>query len=433
MSKNRSPAKAKVATGVFCAVCHVEAESNHLNYGGRTCFSCRAFFRRAVQGGHYPDFRCPKSGDCEVNLETRRRCQQCRFRKCREAGMQVELVLDEGARKVRFRKVIQSNLEEAGPRSRRKYFSSVTSSTQEQEESPRPDDAQGTASGDRDTQEQDVTSSTRGEMNIPQLNWFDMVQAGVDDGLSKLLENNEAKDVKTEPAEEEVEPPVKKQRQAVGIPFPRAANSIQGSNLADIYDSENTREDCEVPRFQGKFKSRLISLFAQEATTNSMTKPAKKPVPEVNVKLLPHKKFSSGYVWEKAVNAMREKDSFIRFKQELINLHRSRDAMSQNIIYEHMNSISQLFGTYARDFPDFKALDSATQDCLLCGKYEILFTLLIAKYLGESDAKHQLSWLLTTEEHRVKRSDINHVGIREFFDRIPALISQGDQLRARCP
>ena len=32
-----------------CLVCKAVSETYHLNYGASTCFSCRAFFRRALQ------------------------------------------------------------------------------------------------------------------------------------------------------------------------------------------------------------------------------------------------------------------------------------------------------------------------------------------------------------------------------------------------
>ena len=36
-------------TGSRCAVCHVGMEKPRVHYGGVSCYSCRAFFRRTTQ------------------------------------------------------------------------------------------------------------------------------------------------------------------------------------------------------------------------------------------------------------------------------------------------------------------------------------------------------------------------------------------------
>ena len=35
--------------GIQCAVCHVAMEKTRVHYGGVSCYSCRAFFRRTTQ------------------------------------------------------------------------------------------------------------------------------------------------------------------------------------------------------------------------------------------------------------------------------------------------------------------------------------------------------------------------------------------------
>merc|ERR1719516_705977 len=59
-----------------CRVCGDRAIA-HMHYGGICCYSCKAFFRRAVQSGKDKIYRCKLSGNCQVSLESRRSCQKC--------------------------------------------------------------------------------------------------------------------------------------------------------------------------------------------------------------------------------------------------------------------------------------------------------------------------------------------------------------------
>jgi len=96
-----------------CYVCREKA-GKHNYYGGRVCPSCRAFFRRAVQSKYYEIFFCAKGEKCEMNLNTRRSCQYCRFKKCLESGMRIAWVLPDGERARRFNKLKKY----AGPRNK---------------------------------------------------------------------------------------------------------------------------------------------------------------------------------------------------------------------------------------------------------------------------------------------------------------------------
>eukprot|EP00095_Tigriopus_kingsejongensis_P012451 snap_masked-scaffold89_size390429-processed-gene-2.6 protein:Tk12451 transcript:snap_masked-scaffold89_size390429-processed-gene-2.6-mRNA-1 annotation:"heparan sulfate 2-o-sulfotransferase pipe" len=96
-----------------CAVCGITSETFHLNYGASTCFSCRAFFRRAIERSRNPKFVCKKGGTCEVNPTTRKSCRKCRFNKCLEAGMKTDFVLDDSQKKIRFRRLLKK-LEDQG-------------------------------------------------------------------------------------------------------------------------------------------------------------------------------------------------------------------------------------------------------------------------------------------------------------------------------
>ena len=54
-----------------CHVCGDKAIA-HLHYGGICCYSCKAFFRRAVQSGKDKMYKCKRDSDCEVSVSVRR-------------------------------------------------------------------------------------------------------------------------------------------------------------------------------------------------------------------------------------------------------------------------------------------------------------------------------------------------------------------------
>ena len=83
-----------------CLVCDNIA-GRHSYYGGQVCNSCRAFFRRAVVGKAYPDFKCRQASNCTINSKSRKSCQSCRYQKCLEAGMQPRWIMSEAEVKVR--------------------------------------------------------------------------------------------------------------------------------------------------------------------------------------------------------------------------------------------------------------------------------------------------------------------------------------------
>lgn len=93
----------------ICFVCKDMAKpgQEHLrNYGGIVCYSCRAFWRRSHQNSRNPSFVCKKDEQCSITVATRRRCQKCRYDRCILAGMNPGAVLDDGQKKIRFRKLL---------------------------------------------------------------------------------------------------------------------------------------------------------------------------------------------------------------------------------------------------------------------------------------------------------------------------------------
>ena len=54
----------QVRRSTICAICSEDTGNYHLNYGASACYSCRAFFRRAIQKDRNPQFIC-KRGQSE--------------------------------------------------------------------------------------------------------------------------------------------------------------------------------------------------------------------------------------------------------------------------------------------------------------------------------------------------------------------------------
>ncbi|XP_015204942.1 glucocorticoid receptor isoform X2 [Lepisosteus oculatus] len=89
------PSKASGPAHKICLVCSDEASGCH--YGVLTCGSCKVFFKRAVEGwrarqnadGQH-NYLCAGRNDCIIDKIRRKNCPACRFRKCLQAGMNLE-------------------------------------------------------------------------------------------------------------------------------------------------------------------------------------------------------------------------------------------------------------------------------------------------------------------------------------------------------
>lgn len=105
-----------------CGVCGDVAKSMH--FGGLSCDSCKAFFRRSVQNNAHKGFTCPYEKKCVIAVSSRKACQYCRFQKCLSIGMEKGWVMTEEER----RKMMQQRQEKKMKEEQKKF--SVTSSTE---------------------------------------------------------------------------------------------------------------------------------------------------------------------------------------------------------------------------------------------------------------------------------------------------------------
>ncbi|KAK0144367.1 Oxysterols receptor LXR-alpha [Merluccius polli] len=90
VKRKKGPAP-KMLGNEVCSVCGDKASGFHYNV--LSCEGCKGFFRRSVIKG--AQYSCKNNGRCEMDMYMRRKCQQCRLRKCREAGMLEQCVLSE--------------------------------------------------------------------------------------------------------------------------------------------------------------------------------------------------------------------------------------------------------------------------------------------------------------------------------------------------
>ncbi|KAM6980407.1 oxysterols receptor LXR-alpha [Aplochiton taeniatus] len=90
LKRKKGPAP-KMLGNEVCSVCGDKASGFHYNV--LSCEGCKGFFRRSVIKS--AQYSCKNNGRCEMDMYMRRKCQQCRLRKCREAGMLEQCVLSE--------------------------------------------------------------------------------------------------------------------------------------------------------------------------------------------------------------------------------------------------------------------------------------------------------------------------------------------------
>ncbi|XP_041694019.1 bile acid receptor-like isoform X1 [Coregonus clupeaformis] len=94
----------------LCVVCGDKASGYH--YNALTCEGCKGFFRRSITKNAV--YKCKNGGTCEMDMYMRRKCQECRLRKCKEMGMLAECLLTEiQCKSKRLRKNTKASLGES--------------------------------------------------------------------------------------------------------------------------------------------------------------------------------------------------------------------------------------------------------------------------------------------------------------------------------
>ncbi|CAJ0964764.1 unnamed protein product [Ranitomeya imitator] len=103
--RKKGPAP-KMLGNEVCSVCGDKASGFHYNV--LSCEGCKGFFRRSVIKN--AKYTCKNHGKCQMDMYMRRKCQECRLRKCKEAGMREQCVLSE--EQIRSKKIRKQQQEE---------------------------------------------------------------------------------------------------------------------------------------------------------------------------------------------------------------------------------------------------------------------------------------------------------------------------------
>lgn len=75
----------------LCLVCGDRASGYH--YNALTCEGCKGFFRRSMTKKSV--YVCKYGQNCEIDMYMRRKCQECRLKKCLAVGMRPECVVSD--------------------------------------------------------------------------------------------------------------------------------------------------------------------------------------------------------------------------------------------------------------------------------------------------------------------------------------------------
>ncbi|XP_062834751.1 bile acid receptor isoform X2 [Anolis carolinensis] len=116
----------------LCVVCGDKASGYH--YNALTCEGCKGFFRRSITKNAI--YRCKNGGHCEMDMYMRRKCQECRLKKCKAVGMLAECLLTEvqcKSKRLRKKTTLLCNIKMEDEGTDSKHVSSTTKPLKPQE------------------------------------------------------------------------------------------------------------------------------------------------------------------------------------------------------------------------------------------------------------------------------------------------------------
>ncbi|CAF1103314.1 unnamed protein product [Adineta ricciae] len=96
------PAKKQKTGTLTCVVC--SSPANGYNFDAITCESCKAFFRRNALKDSV-ELECRRGNNCDITIDSRRRCGACRLAKCLKSGMNRDRLLTAEQKAVKLRKI----------------------------------------------------------------------------------------------------------------------------------------------------------------------------------------------------------------------------------------------------------------------------------------------------------------------------------------
>lgn len=84
--KKKGPTATTRQQEELCLVCGDRASGYH--YNALTCEGCKGFFRRSITKNAV--YQCKYGNECDIDMYMRRKCQECRLKKCLSVGMRPE-------------------------------------------------------------------------------------------------------------------------------------------------------------------------------------------------------------------------------------------------------------------------------------------------------------------------------------------------------
>eukprot|EP00095_Tigriopus_kingsejongensis_P005545 maker-scaffold131_size323982-snap-gene-1.6 protein:Tk05545 transcript:maker-scaffold131_size323982-snap-gene-1.6-mRNA-1 annotation:"oxysterols receptor lxr-alpha isoform 2" len=322
----------------ICSVCQGPTESFHLNYGVSSCFSCRAFFRRSVQGEKYQRFQCKDGGHCDITKAGTQKCKKCRFDQCLKAGMKPDCVMNSEQKRKRFRKCLEKQL-----------LNQDGGTTQEPSQEEPPEDQLG-----------------------------EIIRYNKSQRSSKQRSSTKRKSetiVKDEPESGSNLDPVL----PLDFELPSPSGVIELD--ATVALKHNANSSCE------KFKSKLMRLYEEEVDND--------PQAQIPPTIIP--KFDQNECISFWNEAMAEQGILETWTEELRRFHSQNSADRRNMrrhAYQiFLRDICGTFHRFAQKLSVFQQLCDEDQKTLLWRNPVNFVALFLGRYLGAPTNIEQLDYL----------------------------------------
>ncbi|XP_014241437.1 ecdysone receptor isoform X2 [Cimex lectularius] len=160
----------------LCLVCGDRASGYH--YNALTCEGCKGFFRRSITKNNV--YQCKYGNNCEIDMYMRRKCQECRLKKCLSVGMRPECVVPEYQCAVKRK-------EKKAQKDKDKPVSTTNGSPEAIKVEPEPHRVSYTSSLFQSMIKESQTQSTEGELAKVAVNGIKQVSAEQEELIHRLV------------------------------------------------------------------------------------------------------------------------------------------------------------------------------------------------------------------------------------------------------
>eukprot|EP00095_Tigriopus_kingsejongensis_P003147 maker-scaffold662_size116868-snap-gene-0.16 protein:Tk03147 transcript:maker-scaffold662_size116868-snap-gene-0.16-mRNA-1 annotation:"achain thyroid hormone beta dna binding domain homodimer with inverted palindrome tre" len=391
---------AQSATFTVCPICQCCFNDKHcFHYGGVSCYSCRAFFRRAHQGTKEPNFKCKRESRCDITEKTRRKCQKCRYDLCLKSGMDPSLVLDDDQKKVRFRNFLKKKLVVKEP------------------VQPRPS-----------PYELPQKRFLGKPHSFPQFGYVILEGRNSQKDSSVMIQAPGRAPESTSVSTERVEPcpssdpPERPTYPARASPSEMLSTVAIAPSCSQILEAKSeeplipSRDFPTVPSTSRGFNAthevplRLVPVGSSRCNETLLDVG---PPRESKDDLMDS-------IQQVYCLAMAQINISPQFIQDLVDFHSLESSnLTKWDLGEHIFRIGTHFKQFAQNLPCFRALCKADQLTLLERNTPLFVLYILAQYFGASSGEEQLQWLLDVNmPQNYSNSQPNYVGFETFNERL---------------